>query len=1048
MTFKNWRRWRALRRRLVRTLVRPGLLVILACRVLLSTTPGGFLTGVVRERSGALLPDVEVRIQNELTGARQNTTSDEKGRFASSELIPGSYRITLRRSGFRTASYPGLTVETGQTRSEDFVIEILPLQQEITVQSSPGTIAPAVNGVSMSRQSAESALPANGRDLHSYYALAPGAVLTPASSNDGGQFTVNGQRPNTNTVRVDGLNANTSLAVSSLPGTYPGSSLPAMTAIGSTQGIASQEEIEQMEIRSSDFSPESGGRPGAQVLIQTRQGSNDFHGSAFGLLRPTALDSNDWFAQRYGVPLKASSLNGYGASLGGPLIRNRTFFFLTFEREHLDDTAMELMAVPSLQARTEANAGTVTLFNAFPNPNGPNLGAVMALATVPLEQQASVTSLSARLDQVLGDNARIFARYSDAPSSSLTRQLGDNDARLRFISATLGLTVSWLGAIQDVRVNFSRATDTSSWPPSVNEQDAFTTFPGQMPSSYSLPSGSLPSGLKVPGPIGAAALSIAGVGQVVSGVPESTYQNQWEGVYTASRRWGRHDLKFGADYMPLDHSTSANPDAGAISAVSTSVESLLAGTPLGITASSGISGIYHEQISIGSAFAQDTFHVSDRLSIIYGLRWELTPPTNSTFSESFITSFGTWAGPGTAANLSGLDAGLGKSTWSMNYRQLAPRFGIAYRFRGPALVLKAGGGLFYETALGSLINPVNLSPLNTWQFVPQNATASLPMPSDTISSPPPSLSLPRIWEWRASIDRDLGDRSGLSLAYVGSVGTRLVRLEGTVDSTTGLLQETYFTNQGVSQYQALQTQFRGNLTSNLFTLVSYTWGHSLDNGSQGSAVYLAQPGHPASLDWASSDFNIRQNVNASITYRTPSRFEGWQVWLNNWTLSSSVTGRTGFPFNVTMLDRSIGLGFSNTGRPNLVAGQPIWISDNSVPGGRELNPNAFQTADNDIDGNLGRNTLTGPGLFQLDASLRRKFRLFGRSSVETSASAFNLLNHASFSNPVGYLGSPLFGQSVSMQNLMMGSGNPTNGLAPMFQAGGPRTVEIGLKISF
>jgi len=1037
MTFRNWRRWRALKRRPAKTLVRPGLLVILACKVLLSSTPGGFLTGVVRERSGALMPDVEVRIQNELSGARQNVTSDEQGRFSSFELIPGSYRITLRRSGFRTASYPGLIVETGQTRSEDFVIEILPLQQEVTVQSSTGAIDPAVNGISMSRQSVESELPANGRDLHSYYALVPGAVLTPASSNDGGQFTVNGQRPNTNTVRVDGLNANNSLAVSSLPGTYPGSSLPAMTAIGSTQGIASQEEIEQTEFRSSDFSPEFGGRPGAQILIQTRQGSNDFHGSAFGLLRPSALDSSDWFAQRYGVPLKASSLNGYGASFGGPLIRNRTFFFLALEREHLDDTAMQLMAVPSLGARAEANVSTATLFNAFPEPNGPNLGAGTALATVPLEQQASVTSLSARFDQVLGDNARIFARYSDAPSSSQTRQLGDNDAGLRFISATVGLTASWLGFIQDVRVNFSRATDTSSWSPTVTAQDAFTTFPGQLPNSYSL----LPGGQfsPLPGPVGVAALSIVGVGQLVSGAPESTYQNQWEGVYTVSRRWAGHDLKLGADYVRLAHSTSANPDTGAISAVSTSVESLLAGMPLGITASSGKSSIYSEEISIGSVFAQDTFHVSDRLSIIYGLRWELTPPTNSTLSESYITSFGTWAGPGTAANLSGLYAGLGKSRWSMNYRQLAPRFGIAYRMHAPALVLKAGVGLFYETALGSLINPVNLSPLNTWQFVPPGGSTSLPLPGDTISTQAPSLSLPRVWEWSASVDRAFGDRASLSLAYAGSVGTGLLRLEGAVDSTTNLLQETYFTNRGASQYQALQTQFRSNLPSHLFTLVSYTWGHSIDNGSQGSAIYLAQPGRPASIDRASSDFNIGQNVNASIAYRSPSHFEGGRAWMNNWTLSSSVTGRTGFPFNVTTLDRGIGLGFANTARPNLVAAEPIWIADNSVPGGRELNPNAFQAAGDEVNGNLGRNALTGPGVLQLDTSLHRQFQLFGRSSVEASVSAFNLLNHASLSNPVGYLGSPLFGQPVSMQNLMMGSGNPTNGLAPLFQTGGPRT---------
>ncbi len=132
----------------------------------------------------------------------------------------------------------------------------------------------------------------------------------------------------------------------------------------------------------------------------------------------------------------------------------------------------------------------------------------------------------------------------------------------------------------------------------------------------------------------------------------------------------------------------------------------------------------------------------------------------------------------------------------------------------------------------------------------------------------------------------------------------------------------------------------------------------------------------------------------------------------------------------------------------MVPGQPIWIENNSVPGGQELNPNAFRAAVTGINGTLGRNILSGPGLFQTDASLRRQFRLFGRSSLETSVSAFNLLNHANFAGPVGYSGSSLFRQPVSMQNKMMGSGNPTNGLAPMFQYGDPRTVEAGFKITF
>ncbi len=1052
MRFKPWRRLPTPKKTPSRTLIYLFLLIVQALPALFSAPLGGFLTGLIRERSGVVVPGVQVRIQNESTGAQQTVSSDENGKFVSPELIPGSYRVTFRRRGFRTASYPGLRVQAGQTRSGNFFIEILPLQQEVTVESARDTTHPTANGVAVSRHSTESALPANGRDLHAYYALVPGATLTPASSSDGGQFTVNGQRPNTNTVRVDGVNANSGLGVSGLPGTYPGSSLPAMTAIGSTQGIASKEEIERTELRPSDFSPQFGERPGAQILIETRSGSSDFHGSAFGLIRPRALDSEDWFAQRYEAPLEASSLTGYGASLGGALIPNRTFFFLAFEKEHVEDAAMQLMAVPSLPARAEANRGIALLLNAFPKPIGPNLGAGTALATAPLQQQASVENYSARIDQVFSDKARVFARYSNVPSRSLTQQLGNIDAGLRSISATVGLTGMWLGAVHDVRFNFSRALDTSSWnASSAHEQAAFDALPAPqgipIPPQVSIVSGSTLLAVQPLVPYGIDALSISGVGQLLSGAAERTYQNQWEGAYTFSKQWGRHELRFGGDYIRLVPYTQIGNFLGTTSAVSAGVAPLIAAAPLGVTVSYGKPTIDSGQIPIGSAFAQDTFHPNDKLSILVGLRWEITPPS-STGSGTNLFSIGTWIGPGSPASKIGSFAGLSKYTWPMSYTQLAPRFGLAYRLHGPALVFRAGGGIFYETALGSLVNPVNLSPFNTWQFVPTTGITNPPA-STYIDTVLPPLSLPKIWEWRASVERSIGDRSVLSLAYVGSAGSRLLRLEGTVDQNTGILQQTYFTSYGASGYQALQAQFRGNVSPNLYGLISYTWGHSIDNGSQGSAVYLTQPGYPILLDRASSDFDIRHNLNASLSYRVPSHFNGrGQSWLKDWIVSSTLEARTGFPFNLTTVDRTIGLGFANTGRPDLLPGQPIWIQNSAVPGGRELNPNAFQSPGIEVNGSLGRNILRGPGLFQIDASLRRQFRLFRGTSLETSLNTFNLLNHASFSNPVGYLGSPLFGQAVSTQNLMMGSGNPTNGLTPIFQAGGPRTVELGLKISF
>ncbi len=232
--------------------------------------------------------------------------------------------------------------------------------------------------------------------------------------------------------------------------------------------------------------------------------------------------------------------------------------------------------------------------------------------------------------------------------------------------------------------------------------------------------------------------------------------------------------------------------------------------------------------------------------------------------------------------------------------------------------------------------------------------------------------------------------------------------------------------------------------------MSYTWGHSIETGSDESSVFLAEPGNSTALDRGSSNFDVRHNASFSLSYALPSCAENGfrHALLSGWKLSSTAVARSGFPFDVTTVDRSAGLGFADSGRPDTVPGAPMWISDSSTPGGRALNPAAFMPAPYGTTGTLGRNVLTGSGLFQIDASLRRQFQLYRASSVEFSLSAYNAFNRASFSNPVGYLGSALFGQPTSMQNLMLGSGTPTGGITPMFEQGGPRTVELHLKFSF
>ncbi len=1008
-----------------------GLLLLWTAAPLLMGQQGGFIAGVVRERSGALVAGAEVRIQSEFTGARQKTNCDAEGKYVSSELAAGDYKVTVRNEGFRTVSETGIRVEAGQTREADFLIDLLPLAQEVTVESARDNSDPTANGLAVSRESSANSLPMNGRDLHGLYGLMPGAAATPAAASDGGQFTVTGQRPNTNTFRIDGISGNTGIGISALPGTFPGSSLPGMTVIGSTQSLASKEEIQRVEMRSSDFAPEYGDRPGAQVLIETRSGSNDLHGSAFGYLRPQMFDSRDWFAQKYKTALAPASLNGYGASLGGAVWPNRTFFFAAFEQVNVNDTALQLVPTPSLAARQAAPADYQVLLNAFPLPVGPQVSPNESLGTVALGKQAGVKNYSGRVDQTIGNSARVFARYANVPSCSTTQELGITDARFGWMSATLGSTFERKGAIQDLRFNYSFVRAGWSWAAG-NDREGTALAAFSTAEPYFTPDNVV------------TALSIAGIGQVLSGHQGDGVQRQWEAAYTAAKQFGRHDVRAGADFIELFPRT-LSADVPTVSVAAESVEGVLAGDALGVTLSSGRLVGASGRIPIGSTFVQDTYKRGDRLTILYGVRWEITHPSDSGYSTSL--DFGTWNGAGTNFNRIASVYDINPIRWPMRYGQVAPRLGLAYRANAPALVFRLGAGIFYDDALGSLINPVNLSPLNSWIFVPHDINPNSVAPTTALPDAPP-LFLPKVWEWRASVERAMGEKSALSLSYVGSAGRRLLREQATLAPGSQILQAFAFTSTGTSDYDALVAQFRGQITPSLYTLVSYTWGHSIDTGSQDSSIFLTGPDYGNAADRGSSSFDIRHNVSASATYRLPGSHLRGSRWLSGWNLSSTMEARTGFPFDVAAVDRSIGLGFADSGRPNLLLGVPLWIQNREVPGGRELNAAAFEAAMGASNGTLGRNVLTGPGLFQVDASLRKQFRVRGASFLEVNASAFNLFNHANFSNPVGYLGSALFGQPVSMQSLMLGSGGPNSGLTPIFQAGGPRTAELSLKFSF
>jgi hypothetical protein len=955
---------------------------------LLTAQQSGFIAGTVRDRSGSVIPDSVVQVQNEWTGARMKILSDAQGRYETGALASGAYKVTVRKQGFRTVTESGVVVAVGKTWLVDFELDVLPLQQEVTVNGTPHDINPASEGLSLGRRSSAATLPANGRDLHALFALMPGAVVTPASIGDGGQFTVTGQRPNTNSFRVDGISANTGVGASAVPGSFPGSTLPGMTAIGSTHNLASKEETDSVELRSSDFTVQFGERPGAQIAVETRSGSDEFHGSLFGYTRPPVWDGDDWFAHSCEKLLPKRSLDGFGASLGGPVIRDRTFFFGSFERSVVDDSALQLISVPSLSARAMAPARYRPILDSFPRPNGCHLDVNETVGTLAMHKTASVSNYSFRIDQSLGSKAKLFFRSAEVPSSAKTSELGTSRTVFNWRSVTLGFSIAQRSDLNhEIRLNFSRADANAEW--------GSATDPDQ--SAIELITTSLPSA-----PVGSrriTSVSIAGVGQFVSGQAGRSFQNQWEASYSVSKTIGRHEIRAGGDYVRL--SPRRDKPIETVSVVSQSVESLLSQAPLDVT----VSSVWPESanVKITSLFAQDTFKANSRFSLLYGLRWELTPPVAA--QQVTFPYVGFWSGTGTQPRWIGSVDNVARSAWPMRYSQFAPRAGLAYHLKRTDFVLRAGAGLFYDSGLGSAIDRVYGAPLNSWQFSSDANSNGLLLRTQAAASGAavniPPLRLPVVLEWRTSVEKSVGAKTLVSVSYIGSAGRSLLRQQAQVSPQTQILQSLDLTSYGVSNYEALQAQFTGNISPNLFVLLAYTWGHSIDNGSQGSSLFLAPPGYDGRRDRASSSFDVRHSSSSSLSYRlSPAAVSPLcRSVLGNWNISSTVQVRTGFPIDIASVDKSLGLGFDNAGRPDLVLGLPIWVANSLAPGGRQLNPAAFLAAHDGTQGTLGRNAVTGNGLFQIDASLHRQFALFGTSSLEVSISGFNVLNHPPLPTP-------------------------------------------------
>jgi len=325
----------------------------------------------------------------------------------------------------------------------------------------------------------------------------------------------------------------------------------------------------------------------------------------------------------------------------------------------------------------------------------------------------------------------------------------------------------------------------------------------------------------------------------------------------------------------------------------------------------------------------------------------------------------------------------------------------------------------------------------------------------------PNLVLPRTYEWNVAAEQALGRSQSLSLTYVGSAGRKLLRIDtlcftaacgASNPSFTGSVQ--VVRNTATSDYNALQIQFRRNLTHGLQALASYTWSHSLDiasSDSQASSGTSAIASNPT-IDRGNSDFDIRHTFNMALSYDIPVPHTArWaRALLGDWSIDSLLTARSAAPVTVASAPVILA-GTQFNGRPNLVPGVPVYLTGPQFAGGIALNKAAFIAPAAGQQGNLSRNQLRLFDAWQENFSLRRQFKIRERVALQFRAEFFNIFNHPNFGNPTTAnlsISSALFGLSTQTLASSLGSGGQAGGFSPLYQIGGPRSAELVLKLTF